>query len=138
MPREPPRDQRALSAQSVHRRLLHELADEVLDAEMQLLRAVGARRRNDDGMIGELAQRAAVARAEREHADAARCAALAARSTFGELPLVEWMISRSPGFASASTCRAKTCSKPKSFAAAVSSDVSVVSATAGYARRLRM
>src|SRR5688500_17837712 len=65
-------------------------------------------------------------------------ATCAARRRFGELPLVVWMISRSPGFASASTWRAKISSKPRSLPAAVRSDVSVVSAIAGYARRLRM
>ena len=44
--------------------LLDEVADDVLDAEVQLLRAIGASRRDDDGVIGERAQLAAVSRAE--------------------------------------------------------------------------
>src|SRR6266566_2707608 len=64
-------------------------------------------------------------------------AAWAARSTFALSPLVECNTSRSPGRTSASTCRAKTASNPRSLPHAVSSDVSVVKATAGRARRVR-
>src|SRR5262249_48801674 len=44
-----------------------ELADQVFDAQVQLLRAVGAIRWDDDGEIGQRAQLAAVARTERQH-----------------------------------------------------------------------
>ncbi len=50
---------------------------------------------------------------------------------FAELPLVEIAISTSPARPSDSTWRAKTPSTPKSFAIAVSSEVSVVRAMAG-------
>src|SRR5205807_836607 len=58
------------------------------------------------------------------------CASRAARTTFSELPLVEIATSASPGRPSASSCREKTPSPPKSFVIAVSSDVSVVIARA--------
>src|SRR5687768_17003905 len=48
-----------------------ELAYEMLDAQVQLLRAVGARGRDDDAVVGEGAERAAVARAEGEDGDPA-------------------------------------------------------------------
>ena len=55
----------------------------------------------------------------------------AARTMFAEFPLVEIAMSTSPARPSDSTWRAKTPSMPKSFAIAVSSDVSVVRAIAG-------
>jgi len=54
----------------------------------------------------------------------------------GLSPEVECSTSTSPGFASASTWRAKISSKPMSLAQAVSSEVSVVSATARSAGRV--
>ncbi len=57
-------------------------------------------------------------------------AARAAASRFGLSPLVLCRTSRSSGRQSASTCRAKTCSNIRSFAAAVSSEESVVRAMA--------
>src|SRR5688572_5439980 len=62
----------------------------------------------------------------------------AALITLGEVPLVECTTSRSPALTRASTCREKMCSNPRSLPAAVSSDVSVVSAIAGIARRFFM
>src|SRR5207249_2526805 len=65
-------------------------------------------------------------------------AAWAPRTTFGLSPLVECSTTRSPGRASASIWRAKISSKPRSLPHAVSSEVSVVNAIAGSARRLRL
>ena len=70
-------------------------------------------------------------------AQAARArAACAARTTLGLSPLVECSTRRSPGRVRASTWRANTSSNPMSLAAAVSSDVSVVRATARSEGRL--
>src|SRR5262249_54192680 len=62
-------------------------------------------------------------------------AARTAASTFGDRPDVLIATATSPGRPSASTCRRKTVSKPKSFATAVRIEVSVVRAIA--ARPLR-
>src|SRR6185437_8528409 len=51
---------------------LHVVADEMFNAQVQLLRAIGTRCRNDDRVIGQGAQLAAVTRAERKHRDALR------------------------------------------------------------------
>lgn len=57
-------------------------------------------------------------------------------SMFGLLPEVVMPIKTSPGLPNASTCREKIRLKPKSFAAAVIVDVSVVNAIAAMAGRL--
>ena len=62
-------------------------------------------------------------------------AARAAASRLALAPLVLCSTSRSPGRQSASTWRAKICSNPRSLPAAVSSEVSVVSAIAASGRR---
>ena len=64
-------------------------------------------------------------------------AACRAAITFGLLPDVEMPMTTSPSSASASICRAKMLSKPKSFAPAVRIEVSVLSAIAGSAWRFR-
>ena len=56
-------------------------------------------------------------------------------TTFGEVHEVVIPMKRSPGRPSASTCRANTKSKPKSLAAAVRIELSVVRAIAGRPRR---
>jgi len=67
-------NEHALAFQSDHRMLIRELqfvfdelADQVFDAQVQLLRTVRAIGRDDDGEIGQGAQLATVARAERQH-----------------------------------------------------------------------
>ena len=59
----------------------------------------------------------------------------AARKTFFDFPLVLIAMSTSPGCARPKTCRANTCSYPRSLLTAVNADVSVVSAIAGHERR---
>ena len=62
-------------------------------------------------------------------------AALRPRITFSLFPDVEMPIAMSPLEQSASICREKRLSNPKSFPIAVSADVSVVREMAGIARR---
>ena len=87
------------------------------------------------GGVRQGRERSARRTRERDHPDVLRPACSAALTTFGEFPLVEIAISTSPARPSDSTCRAKTPSTPKSFAIAVSSDESVVSAIAGIEGR---
>src|SRR6185437_5324399 len=75
MPREPPvisarlpRNPFIVCSQAA----LHVLADEMFNAQVQFLRAIGARRWNDNRVIGQRAQAATVTRAERQHRDALR------------------------------------------------------------------
>ena len=57
----------------------------MLDAHVQLLRAIGARRRNHDGVIRERAKLAAVPRAERQHAHALRARRLGRAQHVGRI-----------------------------------------------------
>src|ERR1039457_1777855 len=66
-----------------------------------------------------------------------RPASWSAATMFGDLPLEVTTTTRSPGFESPATCRAKTCSKPKSFPMHVIREPSEERATAGSGRRLR-
>ena len=87
----PAGDERALAAKVDHVELRFDrLADRVLDAEVNLLRAIRAVGGHDDGVVGDRAQRSAIARRERhDRARPSRFAASAALITLGELPLVE-------------------------------------------------
>ena len=105
---------------------------------MQLLRAIGALGRNDDDVIGERAQRPAVARAEREHL------APAASRRLGRAEHVRRVAARRVDDQQIARPRQRLdlaredVIEAEIVAAAVRSDVSVVSAIAGYARRSRM
>src|SRR3954447_6800018 len=75
MPREPPVTSARFPDRSfmlASQCLIDHVADDVLDAQMKLLRAIRTRGWNDDRMCRELFQRSTVASGKREDVDAAR------------------------------------------------------------------
>src|ERR1051325_3906190 len=82
IPRDPPVTRAFLPLRSIMRRsrcpvpcslsqsLVDQIADDVLDAEVQLLRAIGPRGRDHDTMSGELREGSAVTGGETQHVDA--------------------------------------------------------------------
>ena len=112
-------------------RRFDQLDDEMLEREVQHLDLAGVVRRHHQRLVHLRRQRPPAPPQKRHGGRVPRArAARAAATRLGLRPLVLCSTSRSPGRQSASTWRAKICSNPRSLPAAVSSEVSVVSATA--------